>query len=164
MRAECVACSALFLAAQKHGHGLPHGWWEGCDVDWETLKMCCKTIGTLYGEGVKETNTSVITRKESSTYRIIFDWRNSIRMPSKVGCDFPLLFCCHQHPYTHLHKVKSMQWIWMMKTIGFPYRTPTGDDEEFHCIRTLTDAICCHFLLKTTTTRIVGWGICRYHR
>lgn len=48
VRAEFVACSALFLAAQKHGHCLPHGWWNGCNVDWETLKMCCVTLAQMY--------------------------------------------------------------------------------------------------------------------
>ena len=47
-KAENVACAALFLAAQKHGHTLPYHWWKGCDVNWESLRTCCDVIIDLY--------------------------------------------------------------------------------------------------------------------
>ena len=78
VRAEFVACSALFLAAQKHGHCLPHGWWEGCAVDWETLKMCCRTIGNLYEEEKKSTGKYI--QVSSETYFLVFDTHAAIKV------------------------------------------------------------------------------------
>ena len=87
VKAECVACSALFLAAQKHGHGLPHGWWDGCDVNWETLKMCCRTIASLFdGKDIRKETNTIILKTSSLSERMIFDRNNAIRISSKVCC------------------------------------------------------------------------------
>ena len=52
-RAECVACAALFMAAQKHGYALPDDWWLGCGVEWTLMELCCSALVDLY-EGVAE--------------------------------------------------------------------------------------------------------------
>ena len=49
-KAECVACAALFLAAERHGRVLPDDWWEGCGVTWNSMEMCCRAIVEMYGE------------------------------------------------------------------------------------------------------------------
>ncbi|KAI8112094.1 hypothetical protein M9434_003418 [Picochlorum sp. BPE23] len=48
VKAHCVACAALLFAARRHGHGLPHGWWYGCGVEWKTIRLCCEELIDLY--------------------------------------------------------------------------------------------------------------------
>ncbi len=50
VKAECVACAALFLAAERHGRVLPEDWWEGCGVDWNSMEACCRAIVEMYDE------------------------------------------------------------------------------------------------------------------
>lgn len=50
VKAECVACAALFLAAQRHGYALPDGWWEGCGVEWDSMETCCRAVVDMYEE------------------------------------------------------------------------------------------------------------------
>lgn len=82
VKAEFVACSALFLAAEKHGQCLPHGWWEGCHVDWATLKMCCTTILHLYKESRAE--SSYLDISSSETPFLPFDIKHTVQARSKV--------------------------------------------------------------------------------
>ncbi len=50
VKAECVACAALFLAAERHGWVLPEDWWEGCGVEWNSMETCCRAIVEMYAE------------------------------------------------------------------------------------------------------------------
>ena len=54
VKAECVACAALFLAAERHGRVLPEDWWEGCGVGWGSMETCCRAMIEMYGETEKD--------------------------------------------------------------------------------------------------------------
>ena len=75
VKAECVACAALFLAAERHGLELPAGWWDGCGVDWVSLETCCRAMADLYDEDCGNAATGADYVCLSSNF-LTFDSRN----------------------------------------------------------------------------------------